>query len=58
LDENKLMSWVTEKLINSIFPEMRKKAYEHTIVEEDNLGTYDVEYTQVNIDADTIMITK
>jgi hypothetical protein len=52
------MTWVTENLINDIFPELRTSSYEHEVLENDNMGEMDVHYSEEDIDNESISISK
>ncbi|KRX08040.1 hypothetical protein PPERSA_06218 [Pseudocohnilembus persalinus] len=57
-DEDQNLNWITQQLVNDLFPDARKIAYEHAQVEKDNLGEVLVEYKEIKVNEKQVLLTR
>ncbi|KRX08041.1 hypothetical protein PPERSA_06219 [Pseudocohnilembus persalinus] len=57
-DEDQNLNWITQQLVNDLFPDARQIAYEHAQVEKDNLGEVLVEYKEIILNDQQVLLTR
>ncbi|KRX04368.1 hypothetical protein PPERSA_05629 [Pseudocohnilembus persalinus] len=57
-DEDKLIIWITQQLINDIFPEARDIAYEQGDSEAENLGIFHVDNVQTQVSENQVILQR